>query len=150
LKQVNGDMVYSNVRLLRCSEPWICKGGTHEAWTCPDGKRVALYDSPVLKDYNDGGCKSDKYTRDIRLLLEDIMANPTDARSYFYLGQTYTGMRDWPKAIDALKRRIALPGWDEETYYAKVYLGEAYEHVGDKAAATQTWLDAWNSRPQRT
>jgi len=150
LKQVNGDMVYSNVRLLRCSEPWICKGGTHEAWTCPDGKRVALYDSPVLKDYNDGGCKSDKYSRDIRLLLEDIMANPTDCRSYFYLGQTYIGMRDWPKAIDALRRRITMGGWDEETYYAKVYLGEALEHVGDKAQATQTWLDAWNSRPQRT
>lgn len=150
LKQVNGDMVYSNVRLVRCSEPWICKGGTHEAWTCPDGKRVSNYDSPTLKDYNDGGCKSDKYTRDVRLLLEDIMANPTEARSYFYLGQTYTGMRDWPKAIDALKRRIALPGWDEETYYAKVYLGEAYEHVGEKTMATQTWLEAWNSRPQRT
>lgn len=150
LKQANGDMVYSNVRLIRCSEPWICKGGTHEAWTCPDGKRVALHDTPVLRDYNDGGCKSDKYTRDIRLLLEDILANPTDARSYFYLGQTYVGLRDWPKAIDALKRRIALAGWDEETYYAKVYLGEAYEHVGEKAAATQTWLDAWNSRPQRT
>ena len=150
LKQANGSMLYSNVRLLRCSEPWICKGGTHEAWTCPDGKRVSLYDTPVLKDYNDGGCKSDKYSRDIRLLLEDIATNPSDCRSYFYLGQTYIGMHDWPKAIDTLKRRIAMAGWDEETYYAKVYLGEALEHVGDKAQATHVWLDAWNSRPQRT
>lgn len=150
LKQINGDMVYSNVRLLRCSEPWICKGGTHEAWTCPEGKRVTLYDNPVLKDYNDGGCKSDKYSRDVRLLLEDISQYPKEARNYFYLGQTYIGMRNWNSAIKFLKERIALEGWDEETYYAKVYLGEAYEHIGDKAAATQTWLDAWNSRPQRT
>jgi len=150
LKQMNGDMVYSNVRLIRCSEPWICKGGTHEAWTCPDGKRVSHFDAPILKDYNDGGCKSDKYSRDIRLLLEDIVQNPTDARSYFYLGQTYIGLRDWPKAIDILKRRISIGGWDEETYYAQVYLGEAYENVGDKAQATQTWLQAWQSRRWRT
>jgi glycosyltransferase involved in cell wall biosynthesis len=150
LKQMNGDMVYSNVRLIRCSEPWICKGGTHEAWTCPDGKRVSHFDAPILKDYNDGGCKSDKYSRDIRLLLEDIVQNPTDARSYFYLGQTYIGLRDWVKAIDILKRRIAIGGWDEETYYAKVYLGEAYENIGDKAQATQTWLEAWQSRRWRT
>ena len=150
LKQANGDLIYSNVRILRCSEPWICKGGTHEAWTCPDGKRVTLFDAPVLTDHGDGGCKSDKYPRDIRLLLEDIVENPADARSYFYLGQTYIGMHEWHKAIDMLKKRIAIGGWDEETYYTRVYLGEAYEHIGDKAMATQTWLEAWQSRPQRT
>ena len=28
LKQANGSLVYSNMRLLRCSEPWICKGAS--------------------------------------------------------------------------------------------------------------------------
>jgi len=59
-------------------------------------------------------------------------------------------MRDWPKAIEALKKRITVGGWDEETYFARVYLGEAYEHVGDKAAAAYTWLEAWQSRKHRT
>lgn len=150
LRQANGDMIYSNVRLIRCSEPWICKGGTHEAWTCPPNRTVTLLTSPILKDHGDGGCKSDKYPRDIKLLLEDIAAMPNDARSHFYLGQTYICMRDWKKGIEALKRRIAIGGWDEETYYAKVYLGEAYENVGDKAAAAYTWLEAWQSRKHRT
>jgi glycosyltransferase involved in cell wall biosynthesis len=150
LKQANGDLLYSNMRLLRCSEPWICKGATHEAWTCPPHKSTQLFDSPVLKDYGDGGCKSDKYPRDVRLLLEDISANPLEPRSHFYLGQTYIGMHAWQDAVTSLKRRIELGGWDEETYFAKVYLGEAYENLGDKANAAHTWLDAWQSRPHRT
>jgi glycosyltransferase involved in cell wall biosynthesis len=150
LKQANGDLLYSNMRVLRCSEPWICKGATHEAWTCPPEKSTQLFDSPILKDYGDGGCKSDKYPRDVRLLLEDISENPLEARSHFYLGQTYIGMRAWHDAITTLKRRIELGGWDEETYFAKVYLGEAYENLGDKANAAYTWLDAWQSRQHRT
>jgi glycosyltransferase involved in cell wall biosynthesis len=150
LKQANGDMIYSNVRVLRCSEPWICKGGTHEAWTSPPNRSVTLLSEPILRDHGDGGCKADKYPRDIRLLLEDIAAMPNDARSHFYLGQTYICMRDWPKAIETLKKRIIVGGWDEETYFAKVYLGEAYEHIGDKAAAAFTWLEAWHSRKHRT
>ena len=58
LRQSTGDMIYSNVRILRCSEPWICKGATHEAWTCPPNRSVTHLLQPVLKDYGDGGCKS--------------------------------------------------------------------------------------------
>lgn len=150
LKQANGSLVYSNMRLLRCSEPWICKGGTHEAWTCPPGKHTALLDSPVLTDHGDGGCKSDKYERDVRLLLEDLSGNEDDHRTNFYLGQTYLCMRDWNKAIPVLEKRVALGGWDEEAYIAQVYLGECYEAVGRTADATKVWLEAWQRRQHRS
>ena len=150
LKQAAGSLVYSNMRLIRCSEPWICKGGTHEAWTCPPAKHTTLFDSPVLIDHGDGGCKSDKYPRDIRLLKEDLEEMPNDARTHFYLGQTYLCMRDWPNAIATLKRRIEIGGWDEEVYIAKLYLGECYENSGQTAEAIQAYLDAWQARQHRT
>ena len=150
LKQAAGDLVYSNMRIMRCSEPWICKGATHEAWTCPPNKTTQLFNSPVLIDHADGGCKSDKYPRDVRLLKEDLEEMPNDARTHFYLGQTYLCMRDWPNAIATLKRRIEIGGWDEELYIARVYLGEAYENSGETEKAISTYLDAWQSRNHRT
>ena len=108
LKQANGTLVYNNMRILRCSEPWICKGATHEAWTCPGHRNTRNFDSPILRDHGDGGCKADKYPRDIRLLKQDLEEMPNDARTHFYLGQTYLCVRDWDNAIPILKRRIEL------------------------------------------
>ena len=150
LKQHNGSLVYQNVRLIRCSEPWICKGATHEAWTCPTNKSTTTFDSPLLADLNDGGCKSDKYPRDVRLLLEDLEEMPNDARTHFYLGQTYMCMGDWENAIKMLKRRIEIGGWEEEVYIAYCYLGECYMNSGKKADATRTWLEGWQYRQHRT
>jgi tetratricopeptide (TPR) repeat protein len=150
LKQSAGSLVYSNMRIMRCSEPWICKGGTHEAWTCPPARHTAHFDSPVLIDHGDGGCKSDKYPRDIRLLKEDLVEMPNDARTHFYLGQTYLCMRDWPNAIATLKRRIEIGGWDEEVYIARLYLGESYENSGQTAESIKVYLEAWQARSFRT
>ena len=150
LKQAAGSLVYTNMRVLRCSEPWICKGATHEAWTCPAGKQTTQFEAPVLIDHGDGGCKSDKYPRDVRLLKEDLEDMPNDARTHFYLGQTYLCMRDWPNAIATLKRRIELGGWDEELYIARLYLGESYENSGETEKAIATYLEAWQGRRHRT
>ena len=35
--QVNGSLEYRNVRVMRLSEDWTCKGVTHEYWTCRHG-----------------------------------------------------------------------------------------------------------------
>jgi tetratricopeptide (TPR) repeat protein len=150
LKQSAGSLIYSNVRLLRCSEPWICKGATHEAWTCPPHRHTTLLENPVLIDHGDGGCKADKYSRDVRLLKEDLVEMPDDARTHFYLGQTYLCMRDWPNAIATLKRRIEIGGWDEEVYIARHYLGECYENNGQIPDAIYTLMEAWQARPFRT
>ena len=150
LKQSAGSLVYSNMRVMRCSEPWICKGATHEAWTCPSGKHTTLFEAPVLIDHGDGGCKSDKYPRDVRLLKEDLLEMPNDARTHFYLGQTYLCMRDWANAIPILKRRIEIGGWDEELYIARLYLGECYENSGQTGEAIRTYLEGWQARSFRT
>jgi tetratricopeptide (TPR) repeat protein len=150
LKQKNGSLLYTNVRVLRCSEPWACKGSTHEAWISPEDRQVITLETPVLLDHNDGGSKADKYERDVRLLLEDLSGSPLDTRTHFYLGQTYMSLKDYPQAIESLKKRIALGGWDEEVYVAQVYLGECYEAVGASADAVYTWLAAWRRRQHRT
>ena len=146
LKQINGGLVYSNLRLLRASEPWVCRGSTHEAWVCPPGRRTTTLASPVIQDLNDGGSRSDKFERDVRLLQGDLVAEPNDARTLFYLGQTYKSMGRAAEAREVLLKRIAVGGWDEETYMARVYVGDCSD--GDHAVTA--WLAAWESRPARS
>ena len=147
LKQQNGGLLYSNLRLLRCSEAWVCRGSTHEAWTCPPGRRTEALATPIIKDLNDGGSRADKFERDVRLLLGDLEMMPNDARTLFYLGQTYKSMSRFKEASEALVKRIEVGGWDEETYMARVYLGDCLAGIGEDAVPT--WLAAWESRPAR-
>jgi tetratricopeptide (TPR) repeat protein len=146
LKQVNGGLVYGNLRLLRMSEGWVCRGSTHEAWVCPPGRRTTTLAAPVIQDLNDGGSRADKFERDVRLLREDLVAAPDDARTLFYLGQTYKSMGRFEEAREVLLKRIEVGGWDEETYIARVYLGDCSD--GDQAVTA--WLAAWESRPARS
>jgi hypothetical protein len=146
LKQVNGGLVYGNLRVLRSSEPWVCRGSTHEAWVCPSRRRTTTLASPMIQDLNDGGSRADKFERDVRLLREDLVAMPDDARTLFYLGQTYKSMGKSEEAREVLLKRIEVGGWDEETYMARVYLGDCSD--GDHAVTA--WLAAWESRPARS
>jgi len=144
LKQQNGSLLYSNIRLMRASEPWVCQGATHEVWVCPPGRTEALA-APVIQDLNDGGSRADKFERDLRLLLRDLLKSPNDSRTLFYLGQTYKCLDQHNDAREVLKRRIEVGGWDEETYMARIYLGDCSEED-----AVSEWLTAWESRPART
>ena len=76
--QVAGELEYPNCRLIRMDYPWKCVGVTHEYW---DGATEALPKSLCwIEDRNDGGCKSDKFERDARLLEAGLAENPNNER----------------------------------------------------------------------
>ncbi len=56
----------------------------------------------------DGGCKSNKFTRDIKLLLKEIQHKPNDPRAHFYLANSYFDSRQFTKAIDVYKNELIL------------------------------------------
>lgn len=59
-----------------------------------------------------------RWERDKKLLLEDVHANPTDARCWFYLAQTYECLGEYAAADGAYLRRATLAGHFDETYEA--------------------------------
>lgn len=73
----------------------------------------------ILNDIGDGGCKIDKYWRDILLLKKD----PEDARFWFYYGTTLQSIGGdcIPLAMDALTKRIHYGGahWPQEVYLSR-------------------------------
>ena len=145
--QRNGSLEYPNCRLIRMDHYWICKGVTHEYWdgpTPPLPKSVCFID-----DRNDGGCKSDKFERDARLLERGLEEEPTNVRYMFYLAQTYHCLGRHNDAIRMYKQRFRSGGWDEERWYSLYMIGQTYLTLGNIPSFEKYMLKAHEMRPGR-
>lgn len=131
--QKAGDLQYYNTRLIRLSENWKSVGVTHEYWQCADPTIFNLpFEMINIIDVNDGGCKADKFERDIKLLERGLMLEPKNHRYHFYLAQSYESINNKEKAIEHYKKRLELGGWFEETYVTYLRLGDIVEKDEDK------------------
>ena len=108
--QVNGSLEYRNVRVMRLSEDWTCKGVTHECWTCRHGTIGEIpRDIAYIEDVGDGGCKADKFERDARLLKEGLVDEPDNERYLFYMANTLSCQGKHEEAREFDKK--ACGGW---------------------------------------
>lgn len=153
--QKSWDLTWDNTRLIKASILWTCIGVTHEYWNCPEGNTVKL-ESLEINDVGDGGSKSDKFPRDIRLLTEDLIKDPGNGRSMFYLGQTYKNAGQYEKAIEIFEKRVKQGGWEQETWFCMFQIGCCYLNIdkknlkGKKVEKAVYWLqEAYNFRPIR-
>lgn len=145
--QANGRMEYPNCRLIRMDHNWTCRGVTHEYWdgpTQPMAKSVCWID-----DRNDGGCKSDKFQRDARLLEEGLKKEPENVRYMFYLAQTYHCLGRDKDAIPMYKKRFRAGGWDEERWYSLYMIGQCYLKLQEIAKFEKYMNLAHEFRPSR-
>lgn len=149
VKQVNGDMAYENVRLIKASLPWECIGVTHEYWNSPEAKSTKRISTLWIDDKNDGGCKSDKFERDVRLLTEGLQKEPQNARYMFYLAQSYMCLQKFDEAISWYKERAKIPEFFEEAWYAKYMIGDCYKRKDNFEEALKWYLDAYAMNPAR-
>jgi tetratricopeptide (TPR) repeat protein len=127
--------------------PWVCRGVTHEYWDGPSAalpKEVAWID-----DRNDGGCKSDKFERDIRLLESGLEEDPTNGRYMFYLAQTYHSVGRFKDSIAMYKKRIKTGGWFEEIWYSHYMIAQCYLSLKDPIRFEGWMLRAYAFRPER-
>ena len=147
--QQNSNLKYYNNRFMRCDYNWKCVGATHEYWSGDPTEKIP-YEIIYIDDINDGGCKSDKYERDVRLLTEDLNTDPLNGRTHFYLAQSYKDSGKFKEAIQHYKTRIKIGGWYEEVWYAHYQIGKCYEFLAmyDKMEA---WMNkAFAFHPRRS
>lgn len=145
--QSAGNLEYPNCRLVRMDYAWKCKGVTHEYWdgpTKPLSKRICY-----INDRNDGGCKSDKFERDMKLLEKGVKDEPTNARYMFYLAQTYHSLGRWKDSIAMYKRRIQSGGWFEEVWYSHYMIAQCYLSLKDPIRFESWVLRAYKYHPKR-
>ena len=145
--QANGSIKYYNTRFMKCGYSWKCIGATHEYWSGDPTAKIP-YDVFYIDDKNDGGCKSDKFERDVRLLTAEVAAEPTNGRAHFYLGQSLKDLGRFKEAIGYYKRRIELGGWYEEVWYAHYQIAKCHEFLKD-IGKMELWMNrafAFHSR----
>jgi tetratricopeptide (TPR) repeat protein len=142
---------YKNVRVVKNNLGIHYWGVTHEYVKTPDGTAYDLLDKQVvfIRDIGDGGAKSDKFERDIRLLKKGLEENPNNDRYTFYLANSYRDSGDNVNAIEMYKKRIEIGGWHEEVWYSYYSIGKCYKNLGDIANAVHYWMEGYQFFPRR-
>jgi glycosyltransferase involved in cell wall biosynthesis len=145
--QVAGTLEYPNTRLVRMDFSWVCRGVTHEYW---DGQTVFLPKNVCyINDHNDGGCKSDKFTRDLALLMKGLDEDPRNVRYMFYIAQTFHSLEKWSDAIKWYTKRMDAGGWFEEVWYSMYMISKTLAGTGNTIEAEMWVQKAYDYRPQR-
>lgn len=158
LIQLNHGEDYRNLRLARLSHDWPCIGVTHEYWAAtPDIGEPATLDTRCdhryalmwLMDHDDGGSKSDKTERDIRLLEQGLVDEPGNVRYMFYLARAYADSGQHAKAVPLYRQRQASGGWDQEVWYAHYREGLSLLALEKETEGIGVLLQAYQERPTR-
>jgi glycosyltransferase involved in cell wall biosynthesis len=147
--QKSGSLEYYNTRFLKIAHPWTCAGVTHEYW---DGGNTDTFgmDKIYIADIGDGGCKSDKFERDVRLLEEGLRESPNNPRYLFYLAQSYKDSKQIDKSIEFYKKRIDAGGWVEEVWYSMYMIMKLYAEKNMPADMEYWGLKAYEYRKERS
>lgn len=140
---------YYNLRLGRAHLPWKSVGVTHEYWSSQSPDPPTKLNSLVIDDREDGGCKTDKFERDLKLLTKGLQDEPENERYMFYCAQVNKTLKKYDEAVRLFKARIEKGGWIEEVWYSKFLIGECYAEMGFWDQALHWYLDAYEYNPAR-
>ncbi len=152
LLQGSPNFEYYNTRIVKLGIGVKCVCPTHEYYDFPantsHNTRLPR-DFLRIDDIGDGGCKADKFTRDIRLLEEGLKEEPANGRYHFYIANSYRDLGQHAEAIEWYKKRVALGGWHEEVWNSLYEMGKCQLAIGKQAEGVYTLLDAYNYHSAR-
>jgi tetratricopeptide (TPR) repeat protein len=156
----NGNLEYYVDRLMHRASHCRFRSPVHEYLVSPS---VNTIPSNIHFEWNSTQYGDDKsrnrWKRDVGYLLKAYAQDPTDARTAFYLGQTYACLGDKDNAFRFYQLRSQLPSWAEEDYETLYRLGETVEDLSSKDTNRTTiydwplalwyYLQAYSMRPCR-
>ena len=158
LEKHHSNIRYAVPHLINVRETqWKWEGPVHNYLVNLGGSKQRRRLEDVWIIYHSGeGAKShgvtpeQKYLRDAELLEEDLRQHPDNARSQFYLGQSYKHAGRLEQAYEVYQKRIAMPGWAEETFMARLEMGRIAVLLGrPEQVVVGDLLAAYDLRPTR-
>lgn len=132
--------------LIRGDLPWKSVGAVHECTVLPDRLYVGVPTDKVrIKHHRTKVNGPEKWAWHASLLEAELAQDPSNARSTFYLAETYRRLGD-PRAREMYLQRADMPGFIEETFYAR-YMAASL--APDWETRLFELLMTWESRPWR-
>jgi tetratricopeptide (TPR) repeat protein len=149
--QGNDSFYYQNMRIVKNNGLFKYIGVTHEYIEIPLNTTTTSFDKAIIfiRDIGDGGCKNNKFERDIKLLTDGIKEEPNNARYYFYLANSYYDLGRFNEAINMYKKRITIDGWKEEMWYSYYRIGICYMKQQKMSDALWYFMEGYNYYPER-
>jgi len=145
-----GGLDYRQTLFVTGKKKWRYVGVTHEYITCDSPGPAGMLDAFTFDHLADGGNRSDKFERDIKLLTQGLVDEPTNIRYMFYLAQSHKDLGHWDDAIKYYTMRAKSGGWEEEVYYSLYQLGNCMIQRGDPYEKFRGVLyKAYKFRPSR-
>jgi len=149
---------YDSVRITKSSAELRYKYRVHEIIDYKNPSQDLLGKDIYLEDcviHLHTMRSTDRYPRDLKILLEEYKSKPKDARIIFYIAQTYYTMTDYQRASIYYKKRVELNikkiniSHHSEVYYSLYTLGRIYKKLDDWEKAEIYFMKAYNLRPYR-
>lgn len=150
---------YQKERFIRLPTQLIWQGRVHESLcgASADGrpKLGGVHFRELPKSHHEF---QSKLERDLRILREELLIQPENGRTWFYLGQTLYGLKQTEGAILAFDRCTSLRTWDELSAWACYRSAKCladclrYEEAIERCAIglaidpqfpELTWMSAW-------
>ncbi|HEY9173424.1 MAG TPA: glycosyltransferase [Verrucomicrobiae bacterium] len=145
-----GDSDYWVERLVSDRHAWEYRGVTHEYIWSPTAASRSKLRALSVTHHEDGGCRADKYQRDIALLRRGLEVEPANSRYAFYLAQSYRDLGNFPQALEYYEQRAAMGGWDEEAWYSLYQVARLRQRLGYAwPLVLDAYLAAYQFRPSR-
>ena len=115
---------FDSARVVESRASWRFRGVVHEVLMHPDRPPpVHRIPNVVIRHLTDSHASARsraRWEKDVGLLEAELAKNPRATREAFYLAMTLYWLGRAEEAIAAFDRRIALGGWNEEVFYAKL------------------------------
>jgi tetratricopeptide (TPR) repeat protein len=147
--QSGGSHEYRMPYLIRMTMEYSYIGATHEYLTLPRAFERINYDAIWIKDYEDGGSKSDKLPRDRKLLELELAKDSNNPRAHFYLAQTLNDMGHKKEAIKHYNLASEASSWHEERFMSRLRNSKIYMDLGEDSNAVLELLRAIDVAPHR-
>lgn len=138
---------YFNARMVLSHFGWRYRGVVHEViMRDPTGQMNR--DSDIYKLENvilfqdrtkDDDKTAKRFKRDKELLYNEYLANPTDARTLFYLAQTCACLQQNQESYEYYLLRLKAVGFWEEIYQSYFRLGNACKTLGHPWEEALNW-----------
>ena len=127
------------------------RGTTLASMCASKTKTTAQIISSASANCSPATCSSISLRRSAIWLLAKVERNPEDARSVFFLAETYFHMEDFVNARKWYARRVEMGGCDEEAYWAMYRLAavDGRNSVSRGQTVEEAYLRAWEFRPTR-